>query len=150
MVSRMDFENRLPRRQAEAAWSPTSVLTGETFLSISGTAMSASGRPPALRLAIDRYIKKSGINIKTSHTVDNLGGIMSLISSTGGVALLPAYARTFLPREVTTRLLRGFTPKSVNILVRAQYVPFFSRLGLYEPALLDALTAAKPKRFFEY
>jgi hypothetical protein len=26
----------------------------------------------------------------------------------------------------------------------------FSRLGLYEPALLDALTAAKPKRFFEY
>jgi uncharacterized protein len=39
---------------------------------------------------------------------------------------------------------------SVNILVRAQYVPFFSRLGLYEPALLDALTAAKPKRFFEY
>ena len=39
---------------------------------------------------------------------------------------------------------------SVNILVRAQYVPFFSRLALYEPALLDALTAAKPKRFFEY
>jgi uncharacterized protein len=39
---------------------------------------------------------------------------------------------------------------SVNILVRAQYVPFFSRLGLYEPALLDALTGAKPKRLFEY
>jgi LysR family transcriptional regulator, hca operon transcriptional activator len=36
---------------------------------------------------------------------------MSQISSTGGVALLPAYARTFLPREVSTRPLRGFTPK---------------------------------------
>ena len=44
--------------------------------------MSASGRPPALRLAIDRYFKKSGVNIKPSHEVDNLGGIMSLGSST--------------------------------------------------------------------
>lgn len=86
-------------------------LKGETFLSISGTAMSASGRPPALRLAIDRFLKKSGVNIKPSHEVDNLGGIMSLIASTGGVALMPAYARTFLPGAVTTRPLRGFTPK---------------------------------------
>ncbi|XBS69890.1 crosslink repair DNA glycosylase YcaQ family protein [Acerihabitans sp. KWT182] len=39
---------------------------------------------------------------------------------------------------------------SVNILVRAHYMPLFSRLGLYEPAQLDALTAAKSKRFFEY
>jgi uncharacterized protein YcaQ len=39
---------------------------------------------------------------------------------------------------------------SVNILVRAHYLPLFSRLGSYEPALLDALAAAKPKRFFEY
>ena len=39
---------------------------------------------------------------------------------------------------------------SVNILVRAQYLPLFSRLGSYEPALLDALAATKPKRFFEY
>ncbi|HEY0256146.1 MAG TPA: LysR substrate-binding domain-containing protein [Candidatus Methylacidiphilales bacterium] len=86
-------------------------IAGETFLSISGTAMSASGRPPALRLAIDRYFKKGGVSIKPSHEVDNLGGIMSLIASTGGVALLPAYARTFLPSTVTTRPLRGFTPK---------------------------------------
>jgi LysR family transcriptional regulator, hca operon transcriptional activator len=86
-------------------------VAGETFLSISGTAMSTSGRPPALRLAIDRYLKKSGVNIKPSHEVDNLGGVMSLIVSTGGVALLPAYAKTFLPSAVTTRPLRGFTPK---------------------------------------
>ena len=38
----------------------------------------------------------------------------------------------------------------MNILVRAHYLPLFSRLGSYEPALLDALMAAKPKRFFEY
>ncbi|ATA25309.1 cytoplasmic protein [Brenneria goodwinii] len=39
---------------------------------------------------------------------------------------------------------------SVNVLVRAQYLPLFSRLGSYEPAALDALVATRPKRFFEY
>ncbi len=39
---------------------------------------------------------------------------------------------------------------SVNILVRAHYLPLYSRLGAYEPALLDAVTAAKPRRYFEY
>jgi LysR family hca operon transcriptional activator len=86
-------------------------IANETFLSISGTGMSTSERPRALRLAIDRYLKKSGVNIKPSHEVDNLGGIMSLIVSTGGVALLPEYAKTFLPKSVTVRPLRGFTPK---------------------------------------
>jgi uncharacterized protein len=46
--------------------------------------------------------------------------------------------------------LRLLQIDSVNILVRAQYLPLFSRLGSYELALLDALMAAKPKRFFEY
>jgi uncharacterized protein len=39
---------------------------------------------------------------------------------------------------------------SVNVLVRAQYLPLFSRLGSYDTAALDALVATKPKRFFEY
>lgn len=38
---------------------------------------------------------------------------------------------------------------SVNVLVRAQYVPVFSRLGLYDRAVLDALIA-KSGRYFEY
>jgi len=107
------LEVYLPKEHPLAAKSTIGLkeMAGETFLSISGTAMSASGRPPALRLAIDRYFKKSGVTIKPSHEVDNLGGIMSLITSTGGVALLPAYARGFLPHAVTTRPLRGFTPK---------------------------------------
>jgi LysR family hca operon transcriptional activator len=85
-------------------------IVGETFLSISGAALSVSGRPPALRRTIDRYLKNSGIDIRPSHEVDNLGGVMSLIASTGGIALLPAYARTFLPASVTTRPLYGITP----------------------------------------
>jgi LysR family transcriptional regulator, hca operon transcriptional activator len=113
LLSEEPLEIYLPKDHPLAKRNAISLqeVAGETFLSISGTAMSSSGRPPALRLAIDRYLKKSGVDIRPSHEVDNLGGVMSLIVSTGGVALLPAYAKTFLPSSVTTRPLRGFTPK---------------------------------------
>jgi uncharacterized protein len=39
---------------------------------------------------------------------------------------------------------------SVNVLVRAHYLPLFSRLGSYDRTLLDAVTVARPRRFFEY
>jgi len=39
---------------------------------------------------------------------------------------------------------------SVNVLVRAHYLPLFSRLGSYDRTLLDTDTIAKSKRFFEY
>ncbi len=39
---------------------------------------------------------------------------------------------------------------SVNVLVRAHYLPLFSRLGSYDRNLLDTDAVAKSKRFFEY
>ena len=39
---------------------------------------------------------------------------------------------------------------SVNVLVRAHYMPLFSRLGPYDCGSLDALAVAGSKRFFEY
>jgi uncharacterized protein YcaQ len=39
---------------------------------------------------------------------------------------------------------------SVNVLVRAHYMPIFSRLGSYDRTLLDTVTTSRPKRFFEY
>ena len=94
-------------------------IVSERFLSISGSALGPSGRPPALRLAIDRYLKDNGVAIRPSHEVDNLGAAMSLIESTRAVALLPIYARVFLPKTVTTRPLRGHTPKiDVSIAYR--------------------------------
>src|SRR3954452_17193662 len=39
---------------------------------------------------------------------------------------------------------------SVNVLVRAHYLPAFSRLGAYEAARLDRLAHRAPRRLFEY
>ena len=39
---------------------------------------------------------------------------------------------------------------SVNVLVRAQYLPAFSRLGPYDRAALDRLSHRAPRRLFEY
>jgi LysR family transcriptional regulator, hca operon transcriptional activator len=107
------FEVFLPSNHPLAAKETVSLaeIAEETFISVSGTALSISGKQPALRRAIDRFLNESGIEIKPSHEVDNLGGIMSLIVSTGGIALLPRYAKTFLPDAVTTRPLEGTGPK---------------------------------------
>jgi LysR family hca operon transcriptional activator len=78
-------------------------LVGETFVIVSDTA-------PVLRAVIDNYLKRSGTNITPAHEADHLVMGMSLIASTGGVGLLPAYAQNFLPSSVTSRPLKGDTP----------------------------------------
>jgi len=78
-------------------------LVSQTFVTVSDTA-------PVLRMVIDNYLKRSRINIKPTHEVDNLAMAMSLIASTGGVGLLPAYAQNFLLSSVTSRPLKGNTP----------------------------------------
>ncbi|MGA8230500.1 MAG: LysR family transcriptional regulator [Candidatus Acidiferrales bacterium] len=78
-------------------------LVGETFVTVSRTA-------PVLRGVIDNYLKRSGIKITPAHEADHVTMGMSLIASTGGVGLLPAYAQNFLPTLVTSRPLKGDTP----------------------------------------
>ncbi len=78
-------------------------LVGETFVGVSDTA-------PVLHVVIDNYLKRSGTNIRPAHEADHLAMGMSLIASTRGVGLLPAYAQNFLPSSVTSRPLKGDTP----------------------------------------
>src|SRR5258706_11205063 len=90
------------RLAALKALSPQD-LVGETFVTVSETA-------PVLRVVIDDYLKRSGVNITPDHEADHLAMAMSLIASTRGVGLLPAYAQNFFPRSVTSRPLKGDTP----------------------------------------
>jgi LysR family transcriptional regulator, hca operon transcriptional activator len=85
-------------------------IVGEKFLSVSGSALTSMRAPPALRMAIDAYLKKRDIRIKPSYEVDNLAGAMSLITTTGSVALLPVYAKNLLSDLVTSRPLKGEPP----------------------------------------
>src|SRR5271169_5092971 len=90
------------RLVAQKAISPRD-LAGETFVIVSDTA-------PVLRAVIDDYLKRSGTKITPAHEADNVTMGISLIVSTRGVGLLPAYAQNFLPASVTSRPLKGDTP----------------------------------------
>jgi LysR family hca operon transcriptional activator len=90
------------RLAALKAISPQNLM-GETFVTVSDTA-------PVLRRVIDNYIKRSGIKITPAHEADHVTMGMSLIASTRGVGLLPAYALNFLPSSITSRPLKGDAP----------------------------------------
>jgi len=97
------------RLTALDAISPQDIV-GETFLSAS------SATTHALRGVIDDYLRRCGINITVNHEFDNPLMAVSLTASTGGVALLPAYAQNFLPWSVTSRPLKGDTP-TIDLVV---------------------------------
>ena len=78
-------------------------MVGETFIAVSNTA-------PVGRKVVDDYLRRSGVNIKPDHEADHLAMAMSLVASTRGVALLPAYARNLLPASLTSRPLQGDAP----------------------------------------
>jgi LysR family transcriptional regulator, hca operon transcriptional activator len=84
-------------------------LVGETFVTVSRTA-------PVLRAIIDNYLKRSRVNITPAHEADHVTMGLSLIASTRGLGLLPAYVKNFLPASLTTRPLKGAAP-TVELLL---------------------------------
>jgi len=84
-------------------------IADETFIGVSNTA-------PVLRAVIDEYLKRSGIDITPDHEADNLSMAISLVASTRGVALLPIYAKNFLPWSVVSRPLEGEVP-TIDLVV---------------------------------
>jgi LysR family transcriptional regulator, hca operon transcriptional activator len=98
-------------------------IAGEKFIGMSNTA-------PTLRLIIDEYLEQSGLDLQQTHRVDNLAMAMSFIASTRGLALVPEYARNFLPWAVTSRPLRGESP-TIDLVIGYNKTNTSSILGLF-------------------
>lgn len=67
-------------------------------------------KSPVLRTVIDAYAKRMRIDLAPDYEVDNLSMAMSLVASTGGISLMPLYARNLLPATVISRPLGGAPP----------------------------------------
>jgi len=105
LIVLMPSDHRLTAKQAIHPRE----LVGEIFI---GGANKAS----VLRAVTEDYLRRSGVDIKLDHGVDNMAMAMSLVASTRGVALMPAYAKNLLPWSVVTRPLEGEAP-TIDIAV---------------------------------
>jgi len=105
LVVVMPSDHRLASRKAIALKE----IARESYIGISRTA-------PELRTVIEQYLQRSKVAMKASHEADNLAMAMSLVASTRGVALLPAYATNFLPWSVASRPLQG-DPPTIDLVV---------------------------------
>jgi LysR family hca operon transcriptional activator len=96
------------RLTARSSVSPQA-LVGEIFI-------GGSAKATVLRAVTEDYLRRSGLDIKLDHGVDNVTMAISLVASTRGVALMPDYAKSLLPPSVVSRPLEGETP-TIDIAV---------------------------------
>lgn len=95
----------LPREHPLAARTEIELrdLDPQTFIGYSDT-------PHVLRAIVDRYLRERGIAVSPTHFLDGFATGISLVASTHGVTLLPAYVEQLLPWSVVSRPLRGNAP----------------------------------------
>ncbi len=73
--------------------------------------------PHVLRDVVAEYFDALNIEIEpTGYLLNDFGTGISLVSSTGGVTLLPAYVESLMPRSVVSRKLKGVQP-TIDIAV---------------------------------
>jgi LysR family hca operon transcriptional activator len=99
LVVLMPSDHRLTAKQAIHPRE----FVGEIFI-------GGSNKATVLRAVTEDYLRRSGVDIKLDHGVDNLTMAMSLVASTRGLALMPAYANNLLPWSVVSRPLEGDAP----------------------------------------
>ena len=90
------------RLTARSSVSPQA-LVGEIFI-------GGSNKAAVLQTVTEDYLRRSGLEIKLDHGVDNMAMAISLVASTRGVALMPEYAKNLLPPSVVSRPLEGEIP----------------------------------------
>jgi LysR family hca operon transcriptional activator len=84
-------------------------LVGEIFI-------GGSNKAAVLRAVTEDYLRRSGLDIKLDHGVDNMAMAISLVASTRGLALMPDYAKNLLPWSVVSRPLAG-EPPTIDLAV---------------------------------
>ena len=99
LIVLMPSDHRLTRRKAIHPRE----FVGEIFI-------GGSNKASVLRAVTEDYLRRCGLDIKLDHGVDNLAMAMSLVASTRGLALMPAYANNLLPWSVVSRPLEGEAP----------------------------------------
>jgi LysR family transcriptional regulator, hca operon transcriptional activator len=96
------------RLASQAAVAPQEIVN-ETFYLPSRSA-------PAVRRVVLEYLNRAGIDLKAEHEVHNVVHAISMITSTRGVMLLPAYTKRYLPESITTRPVAGEVP-SLDLVI---------------------------------
>jgi len=99
LIVLMPSDHRLTRRKAIHPRE----FVGEIFI-------GGSNKASVLRAVTEDYLRHCGLDIKLDHGVDNMAMAMSLVASTRGLALMPAYAKNLLPWSVVSRPLEGEAP----------------------------------------
>jgi LysR family hca operon transcriptional activator len=126
------------RLASQEAISPHDIV-GETFIGVSNTA-------PVGRRIIDDYLRRSGVDITPDHEADHLAMAMSLVASTRGVALLPAYARNLLPSSLISRPLRGDVP-TIDLVVGYSKMNTSPILKVFLSRIDDLITTVAKKTY---
>jgi LysR family transcriptional regulator, hca operon transcriptional activator len=99
LIVLMPSDHRLTSREAIHPRE----LVGEIFI-------GGSNKATVLRAVTEDYLRRAGLDIKLDHGVDNLAMAISLVASTRGLTLMPAYAKNLLPWSVVSRPLEGEPP----------------------------------------
>jgi LysR family hca operon transcriptional activator len=105
LIVLMPSDHRLTARDAIRPQD----FVGETFI-------GGANKAAVLQAVTEDYLRRSGLDIKVDHGVDNMAMAMSLVASTRGLALMPAYATNLLPESVVTRPLQDDAP-TIDIAV---------------------------------
>ena len=105
LIVLMPNDHRLTAREAVR---PQDFL-GEIFI-------GGSNKAAVLRAVTEAYLRRSGLDIKLDHGIDNMAMAISLVASTRGLALMPAYAKNLLPESVVSRPLEG-DPPTIEVAV---------------------------------
>lgn len=91
------------RLAAQESVSPNEIV-GETLIGV------PAWNAPQLRAVTECYAAQTGIDLTPDHEMLNMSMGFSLVASTGGVALMPLYARNLMPNSVVCRPIRGAPP----------------------------------------